>query len=225
MQQYFVVYRVTNKLNNRVYVGVHKTADINDRYFGSGVAISAAIKKYGEANFEKETLAVFDNADEMFAMEAEIVNEAFVVDKTTYNMQLGGGCYPDRDGHRTSEEVSAAARKAAVASNRARHKRRQCDPEYDERCRANSSRAIKAALAKKDCSGENASFYGKRHSAETRAKMRVSAKGKHTGEKNSQYGTCWIFSNKEKRSKRIKRDELDDHLRRGWEKGRKMKFD
>jgi len=42
------------------------------------------------------------------------------------------------------------------------------------------------------------------------------------GEKNSQYGTCWIHNNKE--NKKIKKDELDKYISIGWIKGRKMKF-
>ena len=39
------------------------------------------------------------------------------------------------------------------------------------------------------------------------------------GEKNSQYGTCWI--NKDGNSIRIKKEELDKYLSEGWIKGRK----
>ena len=42
------------------------------------------------------------------------------------------------------------------------------------------------------------------------------------GEKNSQYGTCWIHNNKE--NKKIKKEELDNYINSGWIKGRKMKF-
>ena len=42
------------------------------------------------------------------------------------------------------------------------------------------------------------------------------------GEKNSQYGTCWIHNDKE--NKKIKKDELENYINDGWIKGRKMKF-
>ena len=41
------------------------------------------------------------------------------------------------------------------------------------------------------------------------------------GEKNSQYGTCWIYNEKENR--KIKKEELDLYLSKGWKKGRKFK--
>lgn len=42
------------------------------------------------------------------------------------------------------------------------------------------------------------------------------------GEKNSQYGTCWIHNNKE--NKKIKKEELENYINIGWIKGRKIKI-
>ena len=43
-----------------------------------------------------------------------------------------------------------------------------------------------------------------------------------TGEGNSQYGTQWIYSEEEKRSKKIR---VTDDIPKGWQKGRKIKFE
>lgn len=87
---FYTVYRITNRKNNKIYVGVHQTYDLSDSYMGSGVAIKAAIKHHGLRHFTKEYLAIFDNYDEMMRMEAQIVNEQFVASRSTYNQQLGG---------------------------------------------------------------------------------------------------------------------------------------
>ena len=42
------------------------------------------------------------------------------------------------------------------------------------------------------------------------------------GEKNSQYGTCWIHNNNE--SIKIKKEELEKYISSGWIKGRKIKY-
>lgn len=55
-KRYNFVYKTTNVLNGKIYIGVHSTDDLNDGYMGSGKAISTAIKKYGEENFTTEIL-------------------------------------------------------------------------------------------------------------------------------------------------------------------------
>ncbi len=87
---YYTIYKTTNTLNGRYYVGFHETEDLNDSYLGSGIFIKKAIKKYGIKNFKKELLFVFKNKKDMIDKEIEIVNEEFVSRPETYNMSKGG---------------------------------------------------------------------------------------------------------------------------------------
>lgn len=57
--KHFLVYQIKNLLNDKIYVGVHKTNDINDDYMGSGTRIKQAIEKYGLENFEKNSVKDF----------------------------------------------------------------------------------------------------------------------------------------------------------------------
>jgi hypothetical protein len=86
----YTIYKITNLLNNKIYIGKHVTNSINDDYMGSGKLIKATIEKYGLENFEKEILFVFDSEDDMNAKEAELVTEEFVKKDTNYNLCPGG---------------------------------------------------------------------------------------------------------------------------------------
>jgi len=84
----YILYKTTNTVNGRYYVGV--TND-NDKYYkGSGTALLNAIKEYGGKHFIRETLETFETEKEAFAREAEVVNEDFVNDRSTYNIKVGG---------------------------------------------------------------------------------------------------------------------------------------
>lgn len=72
--------------------------------------------------------------------------------------------------------------------------------------------------------GELVNFWkDRKHKEESKQKMKEAHKlNKHQqGEKNSQYGTCWVM--KEGINKKIKKEELEKYLENGWLKGRKMK--
>lgn len=86
----YTAYKTTNNINNKIYIGVHKTSNINDDYLGSGIALLQSINKHGIENFTKEILYTFDDITEAYIKEKEIVNEDFIKRKDTYNMKIGG---------------------------------------------------------------------------------------------------------------------------------------
>ena len=87
---YHLIYMIVNKINNKIYIGKHSTKNPYDDYMGSGIAIHAAINKYGECNFEKVVIDCLTTEDEAYIKESEIVDENFVKRSDTYNMKCGG---------------------------------------------------------------------------------------------------------------------------------------
>lgn len=102
----YIVYKTTNLINGKIYVGVHRTnVDIFDFYYGCGCSkrdqkkhkkcgFPGAIKKYGIENFKRETLFEYPDTEEgriaAFKKEEEIVTDEFVKRKDTYNLTRGG---------------------------------------------------------------------------------------------------------------------------------------
>lgn len=100
----WIVYCTTCTINKKIYIGVHMTnPDIFDQYIGDGVYANCpstyeqskylfqrAVKKYGPKNFIRNTIAIYDNEDDAYALEADIVNEEFLKRTDVYNMTLGG---------------------------------------------------------------------------------------------------------------------------------------
>ena len=59
--KYHIIYKTTNLINGKIYVGMHSTDNLNDGYLGSGWILKQAIKKYGKENFKREVLLVLSN--------------------------------------------------------------------------------------------------------------------------------------------------------------------
>jgi hypothetical protein len=209
---YFLVYKITNLLNGKVYIGTHKTKNLDDNYMGSGKYLKSAILKNGLENFRKEILFNYDNAEDMFKKEAELVNEDFLTNENTYNLRIGGSGgfdYINKNGLSNNKHFNKE--NAKQYSLKAGEKVRfllETSIEFKEKRIANCKKGR----------GNSKGFKGFKHDDETKKLMRESHAGKHIGEKNSQYGTIWITNDKE--NKKINNlEKIPD----GWRKGRKIK--
>lgn len=87
---FYTIYKTSNLLSGKFYIGKHQTENPYDHYFGSGKALKNAMKLHGKENFKKEVLFIFDNEDDMNAKEIELVTEELVNRSDTYNMGIGG---------------------------------------------------------------------------------------------------------------------------------------
>jgi hypothetical protein len=87
---YYTIYKTTNLITNKIYIGQHITNNFDDGYLGSGKNLKHDIKKYGKENFVKEILFIFDNFEDMDNKEKELITKEFVLREDTYNIIIGG---------------------------------------------------------------------------------------------------------------------------------------
>lgn len=92
LQTHFLIYKITNLVNGKYYIGQHQTKDPYDNYMGSGLLIIKAINKYGIDNFSKSILFDFDNKNSMNNKEKELVplSACYPYNPLSYNLAIGG---------------------------------------------------------------------------------------------------------------------------------------
>jgi hypothetical protein len=198
-RKYHYIYKTTCKVTDKFYVGMHSTDNLEDGYMGSGKRLWRSIRKHGIENHEKEVLEFLPNRSSLKKREKEIVNEKFLENPMCMNLMIGG-----EGGWSNEQRIKAAAITNSKMWN---------DPEFIERQRQKMKEVAKRLH--KEGKIKPYDWSGRKHSEESKQKMRESAANK-TAEKNSQYGTCWITNGT--KNKKIKRT---DDLPQGWSYGRK----
>lgn len=201
---HYYLYEIKNKVNNKVYVGVHKTKKLCDGYMGSGTTIRAAIKKYGIENFEKRILASFPDAESMYLAEEMYVDELFLSRDDVYNLRRGGlgGFDHINDGSKDHLVRCSAAGSKAKAMKKGVH-----SPDF----KSNQGVAIDTKL--RDLGTKAAqTVEAKEKRAKTRKETNFQKK-----QNNSQYGTTWVW-HELIGNKKISKDLLPEYIDQGWTK-------
>jgi hypothetical protein len=171
---YYTIYKITNKLDGKFYIGSHKTKKLDDEYMGSGKYLISSQKKYGLENFEKEILFIFDNPKDMYNKESEIVNEDFLVTENTYNLKVGGfggWDYLNSTGMNNSTKSKEVLKRAGYIHT----EKLKNDVEYRKRHIQRNSERFKKLH--KEGKVKYDTFTGKNHSTETKKKISESRKG------------------------------------------------
>ena len=211
---FYTIYKIVNKIDGKIYIGSHKTKNLDDKYMGSGKYLNHAIERYGIENFEKEILFIFDNSEEMYRKEGELVNEEFLALTNTYNLKVGGFGgfdYLNSTGLNNSTKSNETLKKPGYIHR----DRLLVDEEYRIKHSQLSSKKFKEMHKRGKVNYAN--FLDKKHTEETKKKMSESHKGKYIGDKSSQYGTMWITDGS--KNSKIQKDKI---IPEGWYKGRKI---
>jgi len=199
-KKYHYIYKTTNLLSGRYYLGMHSTDNLNDGYMGSGKRIKASIKKHGINNHKFEILEFFNTREKLASREKELVTMKEVVNKECMNLKVGGtGGWPPTAKQRFIEKMKDVDFKKMFGQKISNSNKRQ----FEEGKR------------------ERKYFYdwnGKKHKPETVEKIKAAKAEQGSGSSNSQFESFWITNGVE--NKKLKKG---DPIPQDWVKGRKMK--
>ena len=188
-------YMVTNKLNGKVYVGSHSWdgEGLDPNYYGSGTAITRAVKKYGKENFQVEVLYYYDTIEECRADEERILTEYDVKNcPHSYNCKNSAIGFTSEDvkgknnpmygrtgekhpfyGKTRTEETRNKISQAIKGKTHTEDTRNKISQANKGRTRTEETRnKISQALR-----GEKHPFYGRTHTADSKKKMSQAKKG------------------------------------------------
>jgi hypothetical protein len=192
---HYLIYKITNRLDNKFYVGKHKTENRDDDYFGSGLLLGRAVEKHGKENFVKEILVECQTEEEMNQKEADIVDEDFIARDDTYNIMLGG-----QGGWK---HINESGRNKYIGLGNQTHglqnllhgdalKSKLIAGGRWEEYKKNISDGVKSTIRKKG----TFHWAGRKHREDSKLKIGSAAKIHQSGTRNSQYGSH-IFYNGE----------------------------
>ena len=189
------VYKTTNNINGKIYIGQHTTNNLDDGYLGSGVVLQKAFKKYGEENFSREIITYVDTKEDLDRTEEIFIKHYIhIVGKDEmYNIAEkagGGGCHSEetklkmseaRKGHHHSEETRkkmSATRKGHPVSEETRQKLSVAlkGRQFTDEVKKKISEAQKGRPAWNK--GLPGTFTGRYHTEETKLKMSVAQKNR-----------------------------------------------
>ena len=179
------IYRITNLVNGKTYIGQHRYKKLNDNYMGSGVLLAKAKKKYGIENFKKEILELdIPNVELANDWEQMYILFERAKGKAEYNIANGGSGpvgVSFSDEHR--QKLSLA--KKGKQSNRlgvtlSEETRKKISESLKGRQSPNKGKHFSEEYKRKLSEAHK----GKHHSEEAKRKMSEAKKGKHFSEEH-----------------------------------------
>ena len=161
------IYKITNKINGKCYVG-QTTQAVEHRFYehcykNSKSAINNAIKKYGKDNFIVEIISECSSKNELLKQETFYIKSFNTIYPNGYNLTTGGEFSSPSESVRQKISISLSGKKRPeevckkISESKSGKKVAPCSEE----------RKIKIGLANR----------GRKHSEETRKKISQKRKG------------------------------------------------
>lgn len=187
-----IIYKITNLINGKIYIGQYSGKDF-ESYWGSGLLLKKAIKKYGKENFKKEIIEICESKQILNEKEVYWISFYNSIDsKIGYNIHKGGqgGSQPIQgrtslEGYilRYGEEIGKIKYEENRRLNSKTHKGHKVSDEQKKK-QSISTKGIKrkphSEQRKQNISksklGKPSKLKGKKRSEESKQKNRKSAK-------------------------------------------------
>ena len=246
MKAYNYIYKITNQINGKIYIGKHSTDNLDDGYMGSGILICKAEKKYGIENFTKEYLAFCDTEEKLNWFEKFYIKK-YKAKEVGYNLTDGGDGilgHIDSDETRLKKSLSHKGVKLGPMNEETKQKLSEANKgktlseETKQKLRKPKTEETKQKIseAKK---GKTLSEETKRKISESNKKRLVEKgvpfKGKHQSEETKQKisdamkGKTFSKEHKQKISEAKKGKTLSEETKqkisdamKAWNKGKKI---
>ena len=243
MKAYNYIYKITNQINGKIYIGKHSTNNLDDGYMGSGILICKAEKKYGLENFTKEYLAFCDTEEKLNWFEKFYIKK-YKAREVGYNLTDGGDGHlgfimseetkqklsEANKGKTLSEETKQKLRKPKTEETKQKLSEAKKGKTFSEEHKQKLSEAKKgktlseehkrklSEVTKKRLVEKGVPFKGKHHSLESRQKISDVMKGKTFSEEHKQKIS---EAKKGKTLSEETKQKISDAMK-AWNKGKKL---
>lgn len=223
---YGYIYKTTNKVNGKIYIGLHRKTSFDNNYIGSGgLHFQNALKKYGRENFECFALQWCWNEKELNEAEKKYIayfksnNSDIGYNKTTggssellsfesTRKKMSAALKGKKHSEETKAKISAShkgkntwtkGRKHSESTLKKMSETRRGMKRTDE-TKAKMSAAQKGRkLSDEHRAKLSAAHKGIKHTAEAKAKMSASHKGKKMSPESVAKRTATWKANRERR--------------------------
>lgn len=184
-RKFHVVYKTTCLVNNRYYIGLHSTDDLDDNYLGSGIRLQRSLKKYGKEQHTRIILEVLSTRQEAAEREKALITSDLLADPQCLNCGIGGLGYQDRPALSEEQKIKRSMQTKAMHESRTPEQKRQVSEAISKANKVSlntqKTKLAQSAAAKKrweDPAYREACGFRGKHTDASRQKMSESKIGK-----------------------------------------------
>jgi group I intron endonuclease len=171
IHNYHYIYKTTNNITGKFYIGMHSTNKLNDNYLGSGVHLNRSLKKYGKQNHNLTILEFAESRELVSVKEAAIVNDALLKDPLCMNLKCGGiGGYGMKHSNESKLKISIAKKgnsPSSLGRRLSNEAKAKISKSWENRCVSTATKLRQAEAHR-----------GIMHTYETRVKISTSRNSK-----------------------------------------------